>query len=822
MKFLLMILSASLYLAGSTVSNADASLPSDAANSTLRDNAIERFLSRIGVTTTATPHTPVVLQQSSQEWKQLTPNKSSHLLSQLKIGDQSYEKGLGAHSKGLAVFRFNTPFVRFVADVGIDNNIETAKHRGSVEFVVKAGDQEVARSPVMRGSDAAYRIDVPLDGVKELSLITTDAGDGIDCDQADWAEARVIDSSGNVVYLGDVLSSDSPFLSQQGIPASFVYDGQASQKLLTQWPREATQRTEEDGRTVHELTWREPGGGLVATWRVEVLPHASAMEFRWIFRNEGNQPTKTLSEIRAMNLTSRVTRGNARLLKSLGGLLETGFTVTELPLENVILSAEGGRSSNRDLPFFLLRAQHANEGILIGVGWSGQWQADFGYPSSPHDLELKIHVPGTTLVLPPGETLLTPSVLLGTFSGSFAEGGNALRRILFENYVPKLSGTKPLPPVSWNSWFVLGNTISEEVLKRQADVAAELGIEYFCIDAGWFGDFDRDVGNWQPDPARFPQGLRGIGDYVRSKGMKVGIWMEPERANHGTQFSREHPEWLQDILVHLANPEASEWLFHAMTEIINGIGAQWVRFDFNRDPLALWEQMDTPDSKGLAQARYIAALYNLLDRLKAKYPDLVIEGCSSGGRRIDLETLKRSHTLWKSDKTDDVSTFLFQGTGANQFLPGGLLNANLLEIGSVKDVQSLFCGPLGFGADWLNVPPDKLAMVKEQIAYFKNIRHLLNKDFYALLPQSLGGATWTGWQFHDPSTDEALCVLVRPETSPYGSAILPLHGFQPDRDYLVAPMGKEAFTRKGSNLMTGLEVSLPEAGTSTVLSIRPK
>lgn len=805
--------------------------PAAGSASQQSDPAMERFLVQVGLLKLPPPQAvsaPVQLKSARQDWKRLVADKSAHFLTPLKIGDRSYAKGLGAHSKGLAVFVLNAPFTRFVADVGVDSNPDTVG-RGSVEFVVRADGREVARTPVMRGGGGAQRIEVSLGGATELQLEVTDAGDGITCDQADWAEARVIDANGHAVYLGDALHSEgSSFLTQRRLPASFRYDGRPSEKILAQWPRQETHRTGSGGRALHELTWREPDGGLVVTWRVEVLPAASAFEFRWVFRNEGKQTTKILSEICALDLTAETPRSNTRLLKSSGGLhgnLQapvTGFAVTETGLDSVVLSGEGGRSSNRDLPFFLLEAQREMRGILVGVGWSGQWEAKLGYPTSPHELELKVHVPGTVLALPPGETLLTPSVLFGTYKGDFTAGGNVLRRILFQNYVPKLNGQKPLPPVSWNSWFVLKNTITEEVLKRQADVAAELGVEYFCIDSGWFGDFPRDVGNWKVDAAKFPNGLRPIGEYIRSKGMKVGIWFEPERAEPNTQIAHEHPEWLQGKLVNLAHPAVNEWLFQAMRSVINELGAKWIRHDANINPLQFWEKMDSPQSRGLGQARYLAALYEQFDRLMKEFPDLLIEGCASGGRRIDLETLKRSHTFWKSDKTDDVPTFRFQGTGANQFLPGGMLNANLLEIGSKTDVQSLFCGPLGFGADWTRVPPEKLAMVKAHIAYFKSIRHLLNQDFYPLFPQSRDQTAWTGWQFHDPSTDETLCVVVRPEASRYSRASVQLHDLRPGRVYLVEPMGMTTFTCNSSELIEGWNLDLPEPGSSAVFRITPK
>jgi alpha-galactosidase len=276
-----------------------------------------------------------------------------------------------------------------------------------------------------------------------------------------------------------------------------------------------------------------------------------------------------------------------------------------------------------------------------------------------------------------------------------------LRRLLYQEYLPALSGKKPLPPVSWNSWFIFENGISAAMLRTQADLAAQTGVEYFCIDAGWFeGEFPNGVGNWTLNRAKFPNGLAPVGAYVAAKGMTLGLWFEPERVAANTRLAREHPQWVHGDLLDLGNPAAQEWVFQMMRQFIEEGGVKWIRFDFNTDPLATWEAMDPPGQRGLSQIRHIMGRYNLLDRLMRTWPDLLIEGCASGGRRIDLETVQRSHTFWKSDDTTYLPVLRFHQTGANTFLPGTLLNANLLPANLEFDVHSLFAGPLGLRCDW--------------------------------------------------------------------------------------------------------------------------
>ena len=226
---------------------------------------IEGFLEQIGVTKgLQTPgQTPVSLTSARQDWKHLTPDVSCHTLTPLQIEQKRYAKGLGAHANGTATFRLHAPFANFLADVGVDVNPDTKGQRGSVIFSVKVDGQEALRTPVCRGGESSRAISLSLTNATMLELVVSDAGDGISYDQADWAEARLADAAGKVIYLSDVLraSQATGFLQQHRLPASFVYGGVPSSTILTQWSRNDQAPVERNRRIIREVTWREPGGG---------------------------------------------------------------------------------------------------------------------------------------------------------------------------------------------------------------------------------------------------------------------------------------------------------------------------------------------------------------------------------------------------------------------------------------------------------------------------------------------------------------------------------------------------------------------------------
>jgi alpha-galactosidase len=793
--------------------------------------AFSHFLGDIGLESAATkPQPPVRLVTALQDWAQLTVNASCHTKTPLKIGEKTYKEGLGSHSNGQIVFRLGTPMKTFIAEVGIDNNPDTSggRDKASVVFIVSGDGRELARTPVCRFGEPPRRLEVPLNNVRQLELIVSDAGDGISFDQADWGDAHLVDADGKTLPLSEIVAKSRPSLVAPAVPpASFVYGGVPSAELLKNWTRTVA-TSEKKGYRAYRITWRESPAGLTATWQARVFRDRPAVEFRWFFENHGRTPAKPLTDVYALDLL--VTDANAmQLIHSSGGLTGPfppsnegpGFFVSQSNLLSApSMSAVGGRSSVKDLPFFLLHNDADRRGLFLGVGWSGQWQADFQPDTARRTSRIRIGMPGMNLALPPVAAISSPSVLLGLYHGDADAGSNALRRTLYDQYVAPLDGKKPLPPVSWNHWFTFDNAISEDMLKRQVDAAAGLGLEYFCIDAGWFeGGFPAGVGNWTLDRAKFPNGLGPIGKYVADKGMKLGLWFEPARADASTRLAREHPEWINSGQVRMEIPEARDWLFQMMCGFIDEGHVRWIRYDYNFDPLGAWDRLDKPETRGLTQIRYLEGEYELFDRLRQKYSDLLIESCSSGGRRIDLETMRRAHTYWKSDQTGCLICARSQETGGNRFLPGGLLNTNLPATSQASrfDLHSLFAGPLGFACDWTKLDAAARDRVRQEIAAYKRVRHLLNKDYYPLFPQTYDQSHWVGWEFHDPATGEGFIVVLRPPQSSYTAADLKLRGIEPDARYKLWSIdGSQTSNCSGKELRSGLSIRLAP-GESKVL-----
>ena len=181
----------------------------------------------------------------------------------LKIADKQYSRGLYCHAVSKVVVRLPGPGKSFSAVAGVDSNEQTSGGRGSVVFSVNVGGKEGFRSQVMREGMAGVPVNVPLDGAREFALEVGDAGDGISCDQADWADAKVVLADGRELWLGDLPllnKARKPYDTQP--PFSFQYGGRASSEFLGQWKLERESQKLDEQREQHTLTWSDPQSGL--------------------------------------------------------------------------------------------------------------------------------------------------------------------------------------------------------------------------------------------------------------------------------------------------------------------------------------------------------------------------------------------------------------------------------------------------------------------------------------------------------------------------------------------------------------------------------
>lgn len=604
--------------------------------------------------------------------------------------------------------------------------------------------------------------------------------------------------------------------------------------------------------------------GLTVTRETRSLPGGGAIEYRLYFKNTAEKVLPPLSALEALDLSFGGMAAEGNCVISSGGGLSDGF----LPPRNfalrknylaptvpdagtVNLTTEGGRSSNKDLPFFFVQNNQLQEGLFVAFGWTGQWAAAVQRDPAIGTISVRGRIPELQIALEPGEEIQGPVVLVGLYKGTSAEGSNALRRLIRDQYTPKLDGCQFLPIATYNHWWNIFENFDEALLMKLTDAAAAIDQEYFLLDAAWFEapeggkGFLPGVGNWElVDRNKLPNGLEAVADYVRSKGLKFGLWFEPERVGPLSKLAMEHPDWVlwdhtQESegsfnaglgpgfgLLDYGRPEVRQWVCAMLDHYIREIGVKYIRYDFNIDPLPYWDAHDEPNRRGITQLRHVQGLYTIIDWVRTKHPDTVLEGCSSGGRRIDLETARRFHTYLISDYTVDTSIIRFHLFGINHFLPG---NYHYVEytlpspnqkafLPDDLSFQSLFGGAFGTGGrvDLWSKHMTKKAQLHVQI--WKQLRRYLVEDYYSLSSQPGDLESWSGWQFQDPKNQSGFIQTFRTRT-PHATHPFVLHKLDEKSRYRFTDVyGKESFDVAGSTAMTkGIEIT-QEAMTSRVFT----
>ncbi|GAA2173737.1 alpha-galactosidase [Agrococcus versicolor] len=286
------------------------------------------------------------------------------------------------------------------------------------------------------------------------------------------------------------------------------------------------------------------------------------------------------------------------------------------------------------------------------------------------------------VVLASGETYETPWVV-----ASWGDGLTMLSGRIHDDLRARPHHPRRPRPVTLNTWEAVYFDHDLERLTALADRAAAVGVERFVLDDGWFlgrRDDTAGLGDWLVDPIVWPRGLGPLVDHVRGLGMEFGLWVEPEMVNPDSDLAREHPEWLlrgrddlpvsarQQQVLDLANPDAWTHLRDRLDALLTDHDIAYLKWDHNRD---LLEAGDGPGGRARVHDG-VVALYALLDDLLARHPGLEIESCASGGARVDLGILERTHRVWTSDTLDPVERLQIQRhTGL--VVPPELLGAHL-------------------------------------------------------------------------------------------------------------------------------------------------
>lgn len=637
-------------------------------------------------------------------------------------------------------------------------------------------------------------------------------------------------------------------------PFSFVYDGKSSDDFIRSWTYSGKMLKSDDPHIVkYCYTYESKAMGLKVVCEVDGYTDFDAVKWVLHFTNTGSDNSRTLKEVKAIDVDLRYSSGGTFKLHSAEGnhISKADFHPRTRVMdigEKYQIAPEGGRSSEVAFPFFNIESP-ANQGVMFSIGWTGTWLADF-VKKDAQTFSIQTGMKRFESYLKAGESIRTPSVSLLFWKGKDRmTGHNKFRRFVLAHQSRKIDGEYAKYPLSSGFNYrdpapcTEYSCLTEEYAIAMIRRYTQFGLfpEVYWLDAGWYtgaADFENGkswantVGNWTVDKERFPRGLKPIADEAHKAGAKFMVWFEPERVIRGTQWPTEHPEWMLDIpdsnegtylLFDLGNEEARVWMSEYIAQMIRENGIDYYRQDFNMQPDIYWEANDEPGRAGMKEIRHIEGLYAFWDYLLETFPNMLIDNCASGGRRLDLETISRSAPLWRSDyyHYDDPDGYQGHTYGLNFFLPlhgTGILQTDRYSFRSSISSALIY--------NW-KITDKEVSYIDMQhcLKEYTEVRPYFFEDYYPLvgIEDLTRDHIWIAYQLHRPADHSGIVVAFRREKSAEQSITVQLLGLDPNKTYTIRNFDNDVkLTKTGKELADGFTLTLDQPRSSMLLHYEVK
>ncbi len=533
-----------------------------------------------------------------------------------------------------------------------------------------------------------------------------------------------------------------------------------------------------------------------------------------VFANKG---TQSLTLHKALSASIDFKDGHFEMLQLSGTTLRERHVVKRKLAEGLMqIDSTRGISSHIHNPFIaLLRdgaTEHMGEVYGLSLVYSGNFVAS-AHVDQYFSARVQIGInPFNFLwVLEPGKTFSTPEAVM-VYSD---EGLNGLSHKYHDLYRKRLCRgiyRDRVRPVLVNNWEATYFDFDHDKIISMAKKAKESGIELFVLDDGWFGSRNNDqssLGDWHENTCKLPKGLKGLADEINALGLKFGLWFEPEAVSPDSELYRKHPdwcisvpgrkrtEWRNQLVLDLARKEVCDYIIHSVATVLNSANIEYVKWDMNRRLTEMASASLPPERQMEFSHRYILGLYNVLEELTSRFPNVLFENCASGGGRFDPGMLYYFPQTWTSDNTDAVCRLKIQ-YGTSICYP---LIATCAHVSAIPNHQVLrstpmkmrgpvaMSGNMGYELDLTNLTEYESNEVMEQVALYKEMRSLVQFGRFYRLKSPFDG-NQTAWMVVSDDKREFVVwffrVMVEAEEAYFN---LRLAGIDAELDYICLDNG---------------------------------
>jgi alpha-galactosidase len=530
------------------------------------------------------------------------------------------------------------------------------------------------------------------------------------------------------------------------------------------------------------FAFRTPDGTARIERHYACYPDAPVIELWTVVAPSRSDRPLQLSNMNALEF--RVRAGTLRWITGLNTPDQDGgpFTLAWDELEDGGQLQIGSRTRATETALPWVMVDTSREQFFAGVLWPGEWQITAKRTGDA--LTLTAGLPDIQTTLDGPREL--PHAYFGATGGSVRQAAEATRAFV----AASIRMHRPMfPLVTYNTWFAYGTAVDETSMLAELDVAATLGVELFVLDAGWYrgssnsDDFTTGLGLWEVDSERFPSGLNALRDAAHERGLKFGIWVEPERVDRTTvgrpglalerwlaaSGGRYDPGVAQPkaAQICLAGREAREWVFQQLVRFIEEVRPDYLKWDNN-----FWVNCDRGGhDHGTRDGNYghVTGLLDIFSRLRERFPDLLIENCSGGGNRLEPSMLAFSDVSWMDDQTFSGQRIRHHLQGLSALLP----SASLLSFVMPYDwaagddradlplsFRSRMPGALGLSWRGPELVEWQISEIQREITIYKTLRDVIVESSATVLSEQVPLTGASGWDVIQQTSSRSGDVLV--------------------------------------------------------------
>ena len=422
------------------------------------------------------------------------------------------------------------------------------------------------------------------------------------------------------------------------------------------------------------------------------------------------------------------------------------------------------RTTHTENPAFMItldsEAFDENYGEVIAgaLAWSGNFRLNFEVDEfNVLNILAGVNPYASDYTLAKGESFTTPEMV---YTYSFEGAGGASRNLhdWARNYGVWHGHT--YAPTLLNSWEGAYFTFDAKTLTDMIDDAADMGLEMFVLDDGWFGnkyprnDANAGLGDWQINAKKLPEGIDYIASHAHRKGLKFGIWIEPEMVNPKSELAEKHPDWIvrsgdremprmrNQWLLDLTNPKVQDFVFSVFDNTMKlSPNIDYIKWDANRHAENAGSEFLPKDRQSHFWIDYVQGFYKVMERIRAKYPDVLIQACASGGGRVEYGAMKYFNEVWTSDNTEALSRARIQ-YGTSLFYPATVMGSHVSatpnhqtsNITPIKFRFDMACaGRLGMELQPKQMNAEEKAFARKAIESYKGYRDIVMEgDLYRI------------------------------------------------------------------------------------------